>query len=123
MTTVAYGWEDGKDYDLSLDCVGAPMKGADKLVIRIPLSKGADGSFAVPELVGLKNEMELWIQPLPKADQINAAKSNVACKGARGGKGVVFDLASQYPADNGWTMQRFRWDGYRVRKMGQWINR
>ena len=116
----AHAWEEGKDLDLPFDCPGAPMKGADSLALRIPLSKGDNGSFAVPELVGIKDGRQLWVQPMPKADEINGAKSDAQCKGKRGGAGVVIDVASQYPADHGWVMQRFRWDGRRVRKLGGW---
>jgi hypothetical protein len=118
----AHAWEEDKDFDLHFDCPGAPMNGADSLALRIPLSTGNDGSFAVPELVGFKGGSQLWIQPMPKADEVNAAKSDAQCKGKRGGAGVVIDIASQYPADHGWIMQRFRWDGHAVRKLGQWIN-
>jgi hypothetical protein len=97
------------------------MNGAEELVIRIPLSRSSGGSFAIPELVGIKNGVTFWTQPFPKAEEINAAKSNAQCKGRRGGKGVVIDLASQYPADHGWIMQRFRWEGSHIRKLRDWI--
>ena len=119
----AYTWEEGKDFDLPFDCPGAPMNGANSLALRIPLSTSNNGSFAVPELVGFKDGKQLWMRRMPKANLINAAKSDAQCKGKRGGAGVVIDVASQYPADHGWIMQRFRWDGGKVRKLGEWINR
>jgi hypothetical protein len=90
----AYTWEEGKDFDLPFDCPG-----------------------------GFKDGKQLWMRRMPKANLINAAKSDAQCKGKRGGAGVVIDVASQYPADHGWIMQRFRWDGGKVRKLGEWINR
>jgi hypothetical protein len=94
------------------------MNGADVLVLRItPI----DGSFGPPVLAGLKDGTTVWSRALPEAEEINAAKSYAECKGNRGREGEVIDIASQDPGNVPWTVQRFRWDGEVVRKLGEWV--
>ena len=121
MSWPARGWEAGADYDMPLDpCEGAPLNGAASLLLRVT---PVNGSFGLPVLVGVKDGVTLWSAKLPMAQEINTAKPYVTCKGPRGRRGVVIDVASQYPADRGWIVQRFRWDGHVARRLGTWVRR
>ena len=117
----AHAWETGVDQDMPiLDCTGAPMNGADLLVLRV---KPVSGSYGLPILVGLKDGKTLWSRELLQAEEINAAKSSARCKGSRGRNGEVIDVASQHPGNSPWAIQRFRWDGQAVKKLGEWVRR
>jgi hypothetical protein len=117
----AHAWQTGVDQDMPIaGCTGAPMNGADVLALRV---KPVKGSYGLPVLVGLKDGKTLWSLNLPQAEEINAAKTFATCKGNRGRKGEVIDVASQHPGNAPWTIQRFRWDGQAVKKLGEWDRR
>jgi hypothetical protein len=102
----ASAWQEGVDQDEPLTCEGLPMAGAESVVIRI---KPTNGSFGVPTLIGIKDGKDLWRYDLPKSREANAAKFVATCKGK------VIRLRFQYPAQNTWIGQQFRWDGKTVK--------
>lgn len=113
----ALAWEIGIESDVPFDCKNAPMNGADTLVVRL---KPENGSFGVPALVGTREGQELWRLPFP-AEEVNAAKSYAVCRGKRGGHGQVIDIASQDPGRTPWKVQRFRWNGAKIKLLGTWV--
>jgi hypothetical protein len=102
----ASAWETGVDHDTPLQCEGLLMAGAEKIVVRITPTNGSMGE---PRLVGIKEETVIWSHPFPKAGEYNVAKFMATCKGQ------AIQLSFQYPVDNAWISQRFKWDGKRLK--------
>lgn len=113
----ACAWETGVESDVPFECKVSLSDASESLTVRMTPD---DGSFGFPFLVGLRDGQAQWRVQFP-AEKINAAKSYVACKGRRGGKGQVIDVASQDPASAQWKVQRFRWDGRKIKKLGAWV--
>jgi hypothetical protein len=116
---MAHAGEAAAERDVLVEeCTEVLKAGVDQIVLRVKLT---NGSFGVPMLVGLRDQMPVWSVPLPNASEINTAKSFARCKGSRGRKGQVIDIASQNPAEKPWTVQRFRWSGQTIKRLGQWV--
>jgi hypothetical protein len=113
-TPVRAAWETGVTEDIPLNCVGLPLAGADSIAIRLT---PVDGSYGVPQLVGLKSGSVLWTKKLPKVREVNAAKFDVACE-----KGNI-RLMDSPPGDSGWFKQLFSWDGKKVKWLSMVIVR
>jgi hypothetical protein len=81
-------------------CENLPLNGTTTIALRL---LPTNGSFGTPRLVGLSDDITLWEQPLPKPEEVNAAKLFARCDGA------VVRIHSEFPGSAGGHGAVYKW--------------
>jgi hypothetical protein len=107
----AFAWQEGVEYTQVIErCEGLTLNGATSMALRL---LPTDGSFGKPRLVGIEGDRTLWEQPLPKPDEVNAAKLFA------NRDGDVIRIYSEFPGSAGGYGAVYKWQAGKAHLLSQ----